>query len=108
MPVSASFKIFILAQLEPAALNIRARAMFGGVGIYAGDHFFALLDDDTLCFKVDDQTRPKYTRRGMGPFRPYGEDGEVMQYYHSVAHYSLIMQSAMKPICAPGRHTFGR
>jgi len=55
--------------------------MFGGVGIYSGTFFFALIADDVLYFKVDDSNRPDLERRGMGPFRPYGEDGEVMQYY---------------------------
>ena len=55
--------------------------MFGGVGIYAAELFFGLMDDDTLYFKVDDATRPLFEDRGMVPFRPYGEDGEVMQYY---------------------------
>jgi DNA transformation protein len=55
--------------------------MFGGVGIYASELFFALLDDDTLYFKVDDTTRPGFEARGMAAFRPYGEEGEVMQYY---------------------------
>jgi DNA transformation protein and related proteins len=55
--------------------------MFGGVGIYAAELFFALLDDDTLYFKVDDTSRPQFKDRGMAPFRPYGEEGEVMQYY---------------------------
>jgi DNA transformation protein len=55
--------------------------MFGGVGIYAGRLFFALIADDTLYFKVDGSTRADFEARGMGPFRPYGEDGEVMQYY---------------------------
>jgi DNA transformation protein len=55
--------------------------MFGGVGIYAAELFFALLDDDTLYFKVDDATRPRFADRGMAPFRPFGEGGEVMQYY---------------------------
>ncbi len=55
--------------------------MFGGVGIYAGDLFFALIDDDTLYFKVDDSNRADYEARGRRPFRPYGDGGEVMQYY---------------------------
>jgi DNA transformation protein len=55
--------------------------MFGGVGIYSGGFFFALIADDTLYFKVDESNRPEFEARGMGPFRPYGEDGEVMQYY---------------------------
>ena len=81
MPVSESFRTFVVEQLGRVAPNIRARSMFGGVGIYAGDCFFALIADDTLYFKVDDSTRPTFVARGMEPFRPYGEDGEVMQYY---------------------------
>jgi len=55
--------------------------MFGGVGIYASDRFFALIADDTLYLKVDESNRPDFEARGMGPFRPYGEHREVMQYY---------------------------
>lgn len=55
--------------------------MFGGVGIYSGDLFFALIADDTLYFKVDDSTRPDFVARGMGPFRPFGDDGGTMKYY---------------------------
>ena len=56
--------------------------MFGGVGIYAGERFFALMDDDVLYFKVDG-FQPGELRGdvGMGPFRPGGVGGEVMQYY---------------------------
>ena len=43
--------------------------MFGGVGIYAGDLFFALIDDDTLYFKVDDSNRSDFEKRDMGLFR---------------------------------------
>ena len=55
--------------------------MFGGVGIYADQLFFALIADDTLYFKVDDSNRPDFERLGMRPFQPYGEAGEVTQYY---------------------------
>ena len=54
--------------------------MFGGVGIYAGDVFFALIADDTVYFKTDESNRPEFEARGMDPFRPYGDDGEVMHY----------------------------
>jgi DNA transformation protein len=79
--VSPSFRTFIVDQLTRVVPGVRARSMFGGVGIYAGDLFFALLDDDTLYFKVDDSNRRDFEARKMGPFRPYGEDGEAMQYY---------------------------
>ena len=61
--------------------RIRARPMFGGVGLYSGEIFFALIADDTLYFKVDDSTRPEFEARGMGPFRPFGDAGGTMQYY---------------------------
>ncbi|HVH11025.1 MAG TPA: TfoX/Sxy family protein [Gemmatimonadales bacterium] len=81
MPVSASFRTFIVDQLSRVVGHVRARAMFGGVGIYAGQLFFALIADDTLYFKVDESNRADFQTRGMGPFRPYGESGEVMGYY---------------------------
>jgi DNA transformation protein and related proteins len=79
--VSLSFRTFILEQLGRSVAGIRARNMFGGVGIYGGDFFFALIDDDTLYFKVDESNRPDYEARGMDPFQPYAEDGETMGYY---------------------------
>jgi DNA transformation protein and related proteins len=81
MSVSASFRSFVVEQLQRTAPGIRTRSMFGGVGIYAAEIFFALMDDDTVYFKVDETTRVEFEARGMGPFRPYGEHGEVMQYY---------------------------
>ena len=81
MTVSPTFRTFIVDQLTRVVAGVRARSMFGGVGIYAGDLFFALMDDDTLYFKVDDSNRADFEARKMGPFRPYGDEGEVMQYY---------------------------
>jgi DNA transformation protein len=81
MSVSDGFRAFALEQLRRTIPDVRARSMFGGVGVYAGDLFFALMDDDVLYFKVDDSNRGRFEARGMGPFRPYGDGGEVMQYY---------------------------
>jgi DNA transformation protein len=81
VPVSPSFRTFVLDQLGRVVPRVRARSMFGGVGMYAGELFFALIDDDTLYLKVDDTNRADFEARGMEPVRPYGEGGEVMQYY---------------------------
>jgi DNA transformation protein and related proteins len=81
MSVSDSFRAFALEQLQRTVPDVRARSMFGGVGVYAGELFFGLMDDDTLYFKVDDSNRGRFEERGMGPFRPYGDGGDVMQYY---------------------------
>jgi DNA transformation protein len=81
MSVSPSFRTFALEQLGRNVPGIRARSMFGGVGIYASELFFALIAEDALYFKVDNSTRGDFEARGMGPFRPYGEDAETMGYY---------------------------
>jgi DNA transformation protein and related proteins len=81
MPVSDRFTEFVVDQLE-ACGPITSRRMFGGVGIYAADLFFAILDNDVLYLKVDDSNRADFERVGSGPFRPYGDDSEVMQYYN--------------------------
>ena len=81
MSVSPSFQTFVVDQLSRVVQRVRARRMFGGVGIYSGEVFFALIADDTLFFKVDDTTRADFESRQMEPFRPYGLEGEVMQYY---------------------------
>src|SRR5580765_3693854 len=81
MPVSDSFRTFVLDQLGRAVPRIRARSMFGGVGIYSGELFFALLANDTLYLKVDDSNRPDFEARGMGPFLPFGDERDKMQYY---------------------------
>jgi DNA transformation protein len=81
MAVSDGYRDFVIEQLEQAARDIRWKRMFGGVGIYAGDDFFALIANDVLYFKVDGETRSAFVKRRMKPFRPYGPDGEEMGYY---------------------------
>lgn len=81
MSVSAEFRAYVLDQLRRVVPAVRDRAMFGGVGIYAGDLFFALIDDDTVYFKVDETNRAAFEARGCGPFQPFGPEGETMQYY---------------------------
>ncbi|MGH7503421.1 MAG: TfoX/Sxy family protein [Longimicrobiales bacterium] len=81
MPVSPDFRTFVLEQLARVAPGVRSRSMFGGIGIYSQNLFFALIDNDTLYFKVDNSNRPDFEDLGLGPFRPFGEGGEIMQYY---------------------------
>ena len=69
MAVSDDFREFVLEQLA-AAGNVTSRPMFGGVGLYLDGLFFALIDDDTLYFKVDDSNRARYEQAGSKPFCP--------------------------------------
>jgi DNA transformation protein len=81
MPVTPSYRQYVLDQLSRVTMNVRARSMFGGVGLYAGSYFFALIARDTLYFKVDESNRGDFERRGMGPFLPFGDQREIMHYY---------------------------
>jgi DNA transformation protein len=78
MAVSDGALAFVLDQLSGLG-DVRSRRMFGGVGLYCGERFFALIDDGVLYLKVDDTTRPRYTRRRLKPFSPDGMPS--MSYY---------------------------
>ncbi len=107
VPVSSSFRTFVIDQLSRVIPRVRARSMFGGVGIYASDRFFALIADDTLYLKVDESNRPDFEARSMGPFRPYAEHGEVIQYYEVPADLlddpEALRPWAEKAIAVAGR-----
>jgi DNA transformation protein len=62
-----SFKDFVLDQLSLLP-DLRAKAMFGGHGLYQGERFFGILMQGRLYFKTDEATRKKYLKRGMAPF----------------------------------------
>lgn len=81
MPVSDGFRDFALEQLGRVAPAIRSRRMFGGIGVYSRDRFFAIMDDDVVYLKADPVTRPEFEAAGMSPFQPFGEGGETMSYY---------------------------
>jgi DNA transformation protein and related proteins len=78
-----SFKEFVLDQLS-AVPELRARAMFGAHGLYAGEKFFGILDEGRLFFKTDAASAADYTSRGMGPFT-YESKGRVM----TMAYYEV-------------------
>jgi DNA transformation protein and related proteins len=48
--------------------QVRARRMFGGHGIYAGDLFIAIFSADQLYLKTDELTRPTFEAAGGLPF----------------------------------------
>jgi DNA transformation protein len=77
------FVEFVLERLAPACAA-RARAMFGGYGIYDGARMFAIIADDCLYFKADEITRADFTARELKPFS-YTARGKTMtmQYYEA-------------------------
>jgi DNA transformation protein len=83
MPVTDSFVAFVLEQLDPLG-PIVSKRMFGGVGLYAGDLFFALVSRDVLYLKGDEETRGRREAAGARPFQPFPDRPRgkgKMQYY---------------------------
>jgi DNA transformation protein len=83
MAVSSNYLEYVLEQLSILG-DVSSRRMFGGVGLYQGERFFALIDQDTLYFKVDDSIRADYESRGMKPFRPFEDKPEWSMSYYEV------------------------
>lgn len=81
MSVSSGYRTYILDQLA-AVPALSTRRMFGGVGLYSGESFFALIDDDVLFFKVDAANRDDYVARGMKAFMPV--PGQASSGYYAV------------------------
>lgn len=80
MPVSNDFRDFVLEQLRRVT-PVTAKRMFGALGLYAGEVFFAIVDDDTLYYKTGDATRARYTEAGSKAFQPYGDGTSSMSYF---------------------------
>jgi DNA transformation protein len=96
MTVSSTFQTLVQDQLGRVVPQLRARRMFGAVGLYAGDLFFALISDDTLYFKTDDSTRAAFEERGMSAFHPFG-DARASMHYHQLPDDLLEDADALRP-----------
>jgi len=111
MAVSNSYLEYILERLATVG-SVTARRMFGGVGIYTGATFFALIDDDTLYFKVDNRNRPEFEAEGMTPFRPFGEDSYAMKYYsvpeHVIEDDQLLREWTVRALAAATKRKAGK
>ncbi len=107
-----SFISYLLDMLDDFG-PVRAKAMFGGYGIYRGDIFFAIVVDGTLYIKADDKNRklfedkalPRFSYKRMGKdcFMSYYmapeealEDRDEL-YYWSIKGYEAALRSKKKP-----------
>lgn len=72
MPVSKDYRSATEQKLA-AVRPIVAKAMFGGVAIYAEGLIFAILDDDRIWFKFDEATRGDFVEHGSEQWRPSPE-----------------------------------
>lgn len=72
----------MLASVGDGLGGVRARAMFGGYGLYRDDLMFALVADDVLYLKADATTRHEFEARDLPPFT-YEKQGReyAMSYF---------------------------
>ena len=78
--VTPEFRDFVLDQLARIP-QLRAKAMFGGLGLYSADAFFGIVAADELFFKADASNRSAYEAAGSEPFRPVLSRPVSMSYW---------------------------
>ena len=85
----------LLELLEPIAA-LRARRMFGGWGIYAGDRMFAIVIDGELALKVDDGSRDRFVAAGSQPCTYRARGRELPMSYWRAPAAALDSAEAMQ------------
>jgi DNA transformation protein len=67
--------------------ELEIKKMFGAAGATAGGMMFAILDDDELWLKADEQTRQRFEEAGLEQFTYPTKDGErtSMAYWRAPA-----------------------
>ena len=81
MSVSESYHQYVLEQLSRVR-GVSSRRMFGGVALYTESAIFAILDNDQVFFRVDDDTRPEFKARGSAAWDPMpGREKPSQGYY---------------------------
>ena len=94
MAVSDSYLEYV-RELLAEVPGLRTRRMFGGVGVYSGEHMFALVADDVLYLKTDATTRSAFAQAGGSPFR-YARDGRhITMGFSTVPADALEMPQAL-------------
>jgi DNA transformation protein len=76
-PGFVAFAVELLSRLGP----VRARAMFGGHGVYCGDLMIGLVDDDEIFLKTDPGTRPRFEEAGCRQWVFTGGGKEMKSSY---------------------------
>ena len=84
-PISADMRLELLEPLGP----VSARRMFGGYGVYLDRTMFALVADDALYLKVDDDSRGEFEAAGLEPFRYWKKGKSYQMSYHAAPEDAL-------------------
>ena len=77
MVASDSFAEFLREQLAPLG-RITVRRMFGKTGVFCDGLMFAMVTDDMLYFRVDDDNREAFKEAQSYPPLNYGKKGRII------------------------------
>ena len=102
MAGSPGFVDYILELLAPLG-GVQAKRMFGGHGVYLDGLMFAIIDDDNLYLKADDQSRALFEDQGLTPFTYQSKGKTVTLSYYQAPVEALDESDAL---CEWARHGF--
>jgi len=69
--------------------------MFGGWGLYHRGAFFALIAQDALYLKVDDESRADFEAEGLNPFVYSMKTGDLTMSYYQAPDEALEAPEVM-------------
>jgi DNA transformation protein len=79
--------------------SVNSRKMFGGYGLYREYLMFALIADDTLYFKTDDNNVGQFEQAGCLPFAYQSKTRVVKMSYWSAPAECLESPDEMRDWC---------
>jgi DNA transformation protein len=77
MVASGSFSEFLREQLAPLG-RLTMRRMFGKTGVFCDGVMFAMVTENTLYFRVDDQNRATFAEAASFPPLNYAKKGDTI------------------------------
>lgn len=80
-----SYVVELMQSIGP----VRAKAMFGGHGIFLGELMFALIADSVLFLKVDKQSESNFKARGLEAFTYMKKGKEFKMSYYQAPEEAL-------------------
>ena len=96
MPRNRAFTDRVVGLLLPLG-PVKARAMFGGWGIYLDGVMFALVATDRLFIKVDQESKTRFADAGSRPFTYEGKSRPVEMSYWEAPEGSLDSTENLLP-----------
>jgi DNA transformation protein len=77
MPVSTAFREHVV-DLFAEFGEVRIKLMFGDAGVYHKDKMFALIADERIYLKANEETRKAFEAEGSAPFKFENKNGEIL------------------------------